>query len=61
MKTVGDLLNILNFYKEHYPEFEKYNICIDVADDNDILPDLREIGLYINSDIGQVEIFAEDE
>ena len=61
MKTIGDLLTILNYYKEFYPEFEKYNLCIDVADDNDLLPDLREVGLYINSDIGQVEIFADDE
>lgn len=61
MKTIGDLLTILNYYKECYPEFEKYNLCIDVADDDDLLPDLREVGLYINSDIGQVEIFADDE
>lgn len=61
MKTIGDLLNVLNFYKEFYPDFEKYNLCIDVADGNDVLPVLKEIGIFINSDIGQVEIFAEDE
>ena len=33
MRTVGDLIRVLNYYKENYPEFEKYNLCIDVADD----------------------------
>ena len=61
MKTVGELLTILNYYKEHYPEFEKYGLCINVADDDDFIPELKGIGIYINSDIGQVEIYADDE
>lgn len=60
MKTVGDLMRILNFYNEHYPEFEKYNLCIDVAGDDAIYHDFRDIELYINTDIGQVEISADD-
>ena len=60
MKTVGDLMRILNFYNEHYPEFEKYNLCIDAADEDSIGHDFRDIVLYINSDIGQVEISADD-
>lgn len=63
MRTVGDLIRVLNYYKENenYPEFEKYNLCIDVADDDAFLPDFRDIELYINSDIGQVEIGAKTE
>jgi hypothetical protein len=60
MKTVGDLMRILNFYNERYPEFEKYNLCIDAADEDSIVHDFRDIVLYINSDIGQVEIMADD-
>lgn len=58
MNTVDDLINILNKYKEYYPEFDKYNICINVANDDDIYPKLKDVCLYINSDIGQVEFFA---
>lgn len=60
MKTVGDLMSVLNFYNEHYPEFEKYILCIDAADEDSIVRDLRDIVLYINTDIGQVEIMADD-
>jgi hypothetical protein len=60
MKTVGDLLRVLNYYKENYPEFEKYLLCIDAAPEDEIYHDFRDIELYINSDIGQVEIMADD-
>ena len=56
MKTVGDLLRVLNWYKENYPEFEKYNLCIDVADGDSLVHNFKDIELYINTDIGQVEI-----
>lgn len=58
MKTVGDLIKVLNYYSSTYPEFEKYNLCINIADDNDIYPNLKDVEIYINSDIGQVEISA---
>ena len=58
MKTVGDLMDLLNYYNSIYPEFEKYNLCIDISDDNDIYPNLKDVEIYINSDIGQVEISA---
>lgn len=61
MRTVGDLIRVLNYYAENYPEFEKYNLCIDVADDNSYLHDFRDIELYINTDIGQVEIGHSDD
>lgn len=60
IKTVGDLMRILNFYNERYSEFEKYNLCIDAAGEDSIIHDFRDIVLYINSDIGQVEIMADD-
>ena len=60
MKTVGDLIKVLNYYSSIYPEFEKYNLCIDAADEDSIVHDFRDIVLYINSDIGQVEISADD-
>lgn len=58
MKTVGDLMNELQRLKEQIPEFEKFNLCMNVADDDAIYPDLRDVELYINTDIGQVEIEA---
>lgn len=58
MKTVGDLIKVLNYYSSILPEFEKYNLCIDISDDNDIYPILKDVEIYINSDIGQVEISA---
>ena len=60
MRTVGDLIRVLNYYAENYPEFEKYNLCIDVADDNSYLHDFRDIELYINTDIGKFEIGHSD-
>ena len=51
-------MRILNFYNEHYPEFEKYNLCIDAADEDSIVHDFTVIVLFINSDIGQVEMSA---
>ena len=61
MKTIGDLLRVLNYYKENYPEFEKYLLCIDASPDDEVYHDFRDIELYINSDIGQVEIMISDE
>ena len=58
MRTVGDLIKVLNYYSSILPEFEKYNLCIDISDDNDIYPNLKEVEIYINSDIGQVEMSA---
>ena len=54
--TVDDLINELNMYKERYPEFGKYAICIDAADRNAKLPDLKSVAIFIDSDIGQVEL-----
>jgi hypothetical protein len=56
LTTVDDLLNVLNMYKELYPEFGKYAICIDAADNDAKLPDLKSIEVHIDSDIGQVEL-----
>ena len=58
MRTDGDLIKVLNYYSSILPEFEKYNLCIDISDDNDIYPNLKDVEIYINSDIGQVEISA---
>lgn len=58
MRTVGDLIKVLNYYSSILPEFEKYNLCIDISDDNDIYPNLKDVEIYINSDIGQVEMSA---
>ena len=58
MKTVGDLMKVLKHYGSIYPEFEKYNLCINIADDNDTYPNLKDVEIYINSDIGQVEMSA---
>ena len=58
MKTVGDLIRVLNYYNSIYPEFEKYNLCINIAADDDIYPNLKDVEMYINSDIGQVELSA---
>lgn len=57
MKTVDDLIKTLEECKERYPEFGKYVICIDAAKDEDKYPNLKDVKLYINTDIGQVEIF----
>jgi hypothetical protein len=56
LTTVDDLLNALNTYKEHYPDFGKYAICIDAADEDAKLPDLKSVTVFIDSDIGQVEL-----
>lgn len=61
MNTVDDLINVLNRYKEHYPEFGKYIICIDTANPDDVIPKLKGISLYINTDIGQVEFMADED
>ena len=58
MRTVGDLIKVFNYYSSILPEFEKYNLCIDISDDNDIYPNLKDVEIYINSDIGQVEMSA---
>lgn len=56
LTTVDDLLNVLNMYKERYHEFGKYAICIDAADEDAKLPNLKSVALFIDSDIGQVEL-----
>ena len=61
IKTVDDLINVLTDCKNRYPEFGKYIICVDASNPDDITPTLKEPKLYINTDIGQVEIFTEDE
>jgi hypothetical protein len=55
--TVDDFIEALNDCKKKYEEFGKYIICIDASKDDDIYPNLKEPKLYINTDIGQVEIF----
>ena len=61
IKTVDDLIKTLEDCKSRYPEFGKYIICVDASNPDDIIPTLKEPMLYINTDIGQVEIFTEDE
>ena len=55
MQTVDDLIKTLEDCKKRYPEFGKYIICIDAAKDDDTYPNLKDVKLYINTDIGQVE------
>jgi hypothetical protein len=57
--TVDDLINVLTDCKNYYPEFGKYNICVNASNPDDIIPTLKEPILYINTDIGQVEISYE--
>ena len=59
--TVDDLINVLTDYKNRYPEFGKYNICVNASNPDDNIPTLKEPMLYINTDIGQVEIYTEDD
>ena len=59
--TVDDFIKVLEDCKEKYSEFGKYIICVDASKPDDIIPTLKEPKLYINTDIGQVEIFTEDE
>ena len=61
IRTVDDLIHILEECKERYSEFGKYIICVDASKPDDIIPILKEPKLYINSDIGQVEIFTEED
>lgn len=61
IQTVDDLIRELETCKERYPEFGKYCVCIDVADDNEIYPKLKSPKLYVNTDIGQVEIYGDSE
>lgn len=60
MKTIGDLIRVLDYYKENYPEFEKYILTIDAADDDSLTHDFRDVEMYINTDIGQVELSYSD-
>ena len=55
MQTVDDLIKVLEECKKQYPEFGKYIICIDDTPDYAVFPVLKEVKLYINTDIGQVE------
>lgn len=57
--TVDDLINILTDCKNQYPEFGKYIICVNASNPDDVIPTLKEPMLYINTDIGQVEISYE--
>lgn len=57
MRTVDDLMKVLEFYDSNLPEFRKFSLCMDVAPDYVEMPDLRDVNLYINTDIGQVEIY----
>lgn len=59
INTVDDLINTLEDCKKQYTEFGKYIICVNTSNDNDIIPTLKEPKLYINTDIGQVEIFTD--
>ena len=59
MNTVDDLIKVLEDCKKHYPEFGKYVICIDAANEDDKYPNLKDVKLYINTDIGQVEFTHE--
>ena len=61
IQTVDDLINVLTDCKNRYPEFGKYIICVNASNPDDIIPTLKEPMLYINTDIGQVEIFTEDD
>lgn len=61
IKTVDDLIKTLEDCKNRYPEFGKYIICVNASNPDDIIPTLKEPMLYINTDIGQVEIFTEDD
>ena len=59
--TVNDLINVLTDCKNRYPEFGKYIICVNASKPDDIIPTLKEPILYINTDIGQVEICTEED
>ena len=61
IQTVDDLINILTDCKNRYPEFDKYIICVNTSNPDDIIPTLKEPMLYINTDIGQVEIYTKDD
>lgn len=61
IKTVDDLIKTLEDCKNRYPEFGKYIICVNASNPDDIKPTLKEPMLYINTDIGQVEIYTEDD
>lgn len=61
LTTVDDLINVLNVYKKLYPEFGKYVICIDAADKDAKLPDLKSVVIFVDSDIEQVELSADQE
>ena len=61
IQTVDDLIKVLEDCKNRYSEFGKYIICVNASKPDDIIPTLKEPMLYINTDIGQVEIYTEDE
>lgn len=56
MYTVDDFINTLENLKKRHTEFGKYIICVDASSDEDVIPVLKDPKLYINTDIGQVEI-----
>ena len=55
--TVDDLIKTLEDCKKQYPEFGKYIICVNNSIPDDII--LKDPKLYINTDIGQVEIYTD--
>jgi hypothetical protein len=59
--TVDDLIKTLEDCKKKYTEFGKYIVCIDVSKEHEVVPKLKDIKLYINTDIGQVEIYGEND
>lgn len=56
INTVDDLIETLEECKKRYTEFGKYIVCVNDAGPDDIYPNLKDPKLYINTDIGQVEI-----
>lgn len=55
--TIDDLIKTLEDCKKQYPEFGKYIICVNNSTPDDII--LKDPKLYINTDIGQVEIYTD--
>ena len=61
ISTVDDLIKILEKYKTRYSDFGKYIICVNDSNPDDVIPTLKTPKLYINTDIGQVEIYTDDD
>lgn len=61
ISTVDDLIEILEKYKKRFSEFGKYIICVNDSNPDDVIPTLKPPKLYINTNIGQVEIYTDDD